>query len=70
MANMNRPAYQGKQLSPTPDRQQSQGRATAQRTGSVDRSLLPQNEPQMPSRPISPRHPRDLDNPNRGGVAR
>lgn len=68
MANMERPAYQGKQLSP--GRQQSQGRATAQRTGKNDPNLLPQNEPQMPTRPINPRHPNELKNPNQGGVRR
>lgn len=50
MANMpdNRPAYEGKALSPTPPSQQSQGRETSRRTGSNDPSLLRSNEPPMP----------------------
>ena len=69
MANMDKPAYQGKMLSPSPG-QMSQGRATAQRSGKNDPNLLPQNEPQMPTRVINPRHPNELQNPNRGGVRR
>lgn len=45
MANMDRPAYQGKQLTPTPS---SQGRETARRSDPMDPTLLRQNEPEMP----------------------
>jgi hypothetical protein len=50
MANMpnNKPAYQGKRLSPTPDRQASQGRATAERSGRVNEKLLPRNPRELP----------------------
>jgi hypothetical protein len=48
MANMPKPAYEGKALSPTPTSQQSQGRATERRSGSGDPSLLRRNEPDIP----------------------
>lgn len=60
MANIpnKKPAYQGKALSPTTDRQMSQGPATAERTGSVDRSLLPKNEPTLVSTKLNPKRPK------------
>lgn len=48
MANMDQPAYVGKQLTPTPNSQQSQGRATERRSGSGDPALIRSNEPAMP----------------------
>lgn len=49
MANMNKPAYQGKALTPTPNSQQSQGRETERRSGKGDPKLLRSNEPTMPT---------------------
>ena len=51
MSNMpdNRPAYQGKQLTPNPDSQQSQGRETSRRSGAGDPALLRWNEPAIPA---------------------
>lgn len=68
MANMpnNKSAYQGKTLSPVP----TQGLATNQRAGKGDPKLLPHNEPSLKSRTIDPRHPNQLQNPNRGGTAK
>lgn len=48
MANMSKPAYVGKALTPTPTSQSSQGRETARRTGHNDPTLIRQNEPPIP----------------------
>lgn len=48
MANMDRPAYQGKQLTPSITSQQSQGHETELRSGHGDPSVLRRNEPPLP----------------------
>lgn len=60
-----KPAYEGKPLSPW-----RQGPATEQTTGVPDPDYIRANEPMIPPRPINPRNPNELQNPNIGGIAR
>lgn len=49
MANMPKPAYVGKALTPTPTSQASEGPETSRRSGHGDPTLLRRNEPPIPT---------------------
>lgn len=66
MANMRKPAYQGKALSPDANSQKSQGPETSRRTGSNDPKLIRSNEPDVSPKILNPKGPNGINNPPRG----